>query len=392
MPKRAKELNSADIRHLKTPDKKIVVPVGGVDGLYLQMTPTGGRSWLLRIVINGQRTSLGLGSFPTVSLSQARERARHYREEVWHGRDPRAPQIAMTFEEAAEGFLKVKLAEFHNDKHRAQWRATLDNYATPVIGDRPVADIDVQDVLRVLSAIWTTKTETASRLRGRIEAVLAWATVHGHRSGDNPARWKGNLDATLPKPSKVSSVRHHAAVPVALLPAFVAQIRAKDTVSARAIEFMTLTAARSAEVRGARWDEIDFDNRIWTIPAARIKTRKEHRVPLSDEAMAVLENMPRLGDLIFTVTGNMLSDVACAKPMKATGIVDARSGRPIVPHGLRSAFRDWAAETGQDRDMAEIALAHNVGSAVERAYMRSDMLERRRDMMQKYSDFLANES
>jgi integrase len=297
-----------------------------------------------------------------------------------------------------ERYLVGKLAEFDNEKHRKQWRATLDKYAVPELGNLLVAEIDVQDVQRVLAPVWMTKTETASRLRGRIEAVLAWATVSGHRSGENPARWRGNLDAVLPKPSRVAKVAHHPALALTDAPRWYADLRGRGGSASRALEFMAMTAARSGEIRGARWSEIDLDERLWTIPADRMKAGKEHRVPLTDAAVDLLSRLERLAGSPFVfpaARGGMLSDAALSACMKrinvanAPGYLDSRSGRPAVPHGLRSTFRDWAAErTEYPREMAEIALAHSVGSDVERAYRRGDMVEKRRSMMDAWQHFL----
>ncbi|ATX65232.1 tyrosine-type recombinase/integrase [Roseinatronobacter bogoriensis] len=408
MPRIAKELSAIAVRNLRHPGfgGNVTHAVGGVTGLYLQITPNGARSWLLRYVANGSRHSMGLGPFPEVSLARAREKARDAREIIRAGDDPlaekRAEQEArraqVTFANAAEQTVKAKEDGFRNEKHRKQWRATLDTYAAPILGEMPVADIKVNDVKRVLEPIWTTKTETATRLRGRIEAVLAWATVHGHRTGDNPARWKGNLDASLPKPKKGAKVKNHPALTLDDAPAWFADLRKRHGFATRALEFAALTAARSGEVRGATWDEIDLELGAWTIPAERMKAEKEHRVPLSAAAKALLEGMDRMGDspyLFPAARGGPLSDMALSACMKRLnearegGYLDARSKRPAVPHGLRSTFRDWAAErTEYPAEMAEMALAHQVGSAVERAYRRTDMMEKRRDMMEDWARFL----
>ena len=265
-----------------------------------------------------------------------------------------------------------------------------------------MADIRVADVLRILEPIWLSKTETASRLRGRIEAVLAWARVAGHREGDNPARWKGNLDAILPKPGKVAKVAHHAAVSLADAPRWFADVRSRKGFATRALELLVVTVTRSSEVRGMTWDEVDSESALWIIPAKRIKARTEHRIPLPDEAVALLSGLNRMAasQYVFpAVRGGKLSDAAlsaCMKRINAAsvmGYLDPRSGRPAVPHGLRSTFRDWCAErTNYPREMAEIALAHRVGSEVERAYRRTDMLEKRRAMMSEWVRFLQGEA
>jgi integrase len=421
MPKVAKELGPLEVKRLSHPGGTIpkAYPVGGVNGLMLQVTPNGAKSWLLRVTIGDKRRTLGLGSYPTVTLAEARERARVAHGQIWQGLDPVAERKAaraalarrMTFGEAVERTLEAKLAEFRNEKHKAQWRSTLDTYARPVIGDLPVDQIEVADVARVLSPIWQEKTETASRLRGRIEAVLAWATVSGHRSGDNPARWKGNLDALLPKPGKLAKTEHHGALALTEVADWFVDLRQREGMGARALEFLAMTAARSGEVRGATWQEIDLDAGMWTIPAARMKASKEHRVPLPAEAVALLRALPRDGELVFpAVRGGQLSDMTlsavmrrmhedkAARDVKAgiaadkAGWLDPRSGRPAVPHGCRSTFRDWCAERGVDRDLAEIALAHVVGSEVERSYRRTDLVERRRALMASWGAFLQGES
>ncbi|WP_340240390.1 tyrosine-type recombinase/integrase [Sulfitobacter pontiacus] len=408
MPRIAKELSAIAVRNLRHPGHggNVTHAAGGVAGLYLQITPNGARSWLLRYVVNGSRHSMGLGPFPEVSLARAREKAREARELIRTGGDPleekRAAQEArraqVTFADAAAETVKAKVGGFRNEKHKKQWRATLDTYAAPVLGNMPVSEIGVDDVKRVLEPIWTTKTETATRLRSRIEAVLAWATVDGHRTGDNPARWKGNLDAILPKPKKGANVKNHPALTLDDAPAWFADLGKRDGFATRALEFVTLTAARSGEVRGATWDEIDLKAGVWTIPAERMKAEKEHRVPLTVAAKELLEGMDRMGDSPFVfpaARGGVLSDMALSACMKRIsearegGYRDARSKRPAVPHGLRSTFRDWAAErTEYPAEMAEMALAHQVGSAVERAYRRSDMMDKRRQMMEDWADFL----
>ena len=376
-------------------------------GLYLQVSQFGGtKSWVFKYTVNGRRRGMGLGPIHTYSLAEAREKSGELRKVVAEGRDPIAERDELrqkskvedeqqiTFAQAVEKCLAKKEGEFRNDKHRKQWRSTLDNYASPVLGEMNVAHITMQDVLRVLEPIWTTKTETASRLRGRIENVLSWATVAGFRTGDNPARWAGNLKELLPKPSKVATKANHPALALTDLPAWFAALRKRDGISARAVEFLTLCASRSGEVRGALWSEIDLEAQLWIIPKERMKAQREHRVPLTSEAVALLKALPRVegSDYVFPAArGGALSDMTLSAVMRrmqdtATakgdkGWLDPRSGRPAVPHGLRSTFRDYCAERGVDRDMAEISLAHTVGSEVERAYRRSDMLERRRAML-----------
>ena len=411
MPKLAKELSALEVKRLEHDGGKHnnIVSVGGVQGLVLQITPRGAKSWLLRTPIGGKRRHIGLGSYPTITLAQARERARAELDKVWQGIDPVEQRKALrsrlqaeqkrglTFEKAVDKFLESKLTEFRNPKHRDQWRSTLRTYANPELGKMLVGDIGVPDILRVLEPIWQTKTETATRVRGRIEGVLAWATVAGHREGDNPARWKGNLDAILPKPSKVAKVTNHPALSIIDVVPWFADLQKRDGMAARALEFMTLTATRSGEIRGATWAEIDLEVGLWTIPPERMKADKEHRVPLTAQAVALLKALPRdLGSpYVFpAVRGGMLSDMAlsaCMRRMNEAregGYLDGRSGRPAVPHGLRSTFRDWAAESGQDHIQAELALAHHVGDGTARAYRRSDMIKARRVMMTDWAAFL----
>ena len=416
MPKKARELSAIEVKRLKHPGHRhnATFAVGGVDGLLMQLTPTGARSWLLRCKVGEKRRNIGLGGYPDTTLAQARERARAARDLIWQGVDPiehkgastaalvAAQKRGLTFEDAMERFLKIKLAEFDNEKHRKQWRATLDAYAVPALGGMLVSDITVADIQRALEPIWATKTETASRVRGRIEAVMAWATVAGHRTGDNPARWRGNLDAILPKPSRISKTEHHPALALDDATEWFADLRKRTGTATRALEFMALTVARSGEIRGALWSEIDLEARIWVIPAERMKARAEHRVPLTDDAVTLLKGLDRFAgnDLVFpAVRGGELSDAALSACMKRIneakegGYLDRVSGRPAVPHGLRSTFRDWAAErTEYPRDVAEIALAHVVGSEVERAYRRGDMLERRRVMMAAWGRFLRGDA
>jgi integrase len=395
-------------------------------GLFLRVQPNGARQWVQRIVIRGKRCEIGLGSPPAIPLATARKMALENRGAAMMGRDPvqerRDARSGMTFEAAVDNFLAARLDEFRNAKHKAQWRSTLDTYASPVLGKRLVAEITLQDVLKVLEPIWQGKTETASRLRGRIEAVLSWATVAGHRTGDNPARWKGNLSEILPKPGKVAKADNQPALALGDVPRWWAELCQREGMAARAVEFLTLTAARSGEVRGMTWDEIDFGDRdktdltdktpvatlatsaTWAIPASRMKAGRAHRVPLTPEAVAVLKSLPRTESpyVFHAQRGGMLSDMTLSAVMRRmqeseakagrAGFLDPASKRPAVPHGLRSTFRQWAAEKGFPRDMAELALAHFIGTEVERAYQRSDMLERRRDMMAAWASFLRGEA
>ncbi|RYF40960.1 MAG: DUF4102 domain-containing protein, partial [Comamonadaceae bacterium] len=347
---------------------------------------------------------------PDVTLAQAREKAREARGQIEKGADPIlarqearsalavAKSKAKTFDDCAAAFLKAKSKEWKNPKHGAQWQTTLD-YAGESIGQLLVKDIGVAQVLEVLEPIWHTKTETASRLRGRIENVLDFATARGYRTGDNPARWRGHLDQLLAAPKKIKPVRHHPAVPYGRAGLFMAKLREVEGMSARALEFAVLTASRSIEVRGAVWSEFDLGARLWTVPAERMKGKKEHRVALSTRAVELLEALPRTlrdaveseeeqpPEFVFPGRAGLLSDMSMTNCMRRLGFRDA-AGRMCVPHGCRSTFRDWAGEeTTYPKDLAEMALAHTIESAVEAAYRRGDMLEKRQPMMEDWARF-----
>ncbi|WP_316862471.1 integrase arm-type DNA-binding domain-containing protein [uncultured Cohaesibacter sp.] len=377
-------------------------------GLFLRDDKSGAKFWIQRITIHGKRRELGLGSFPIVTLAEARDKAFENKRSVYNGGDPltdkQAKKGTITFSDAVDKYLAAKEKEFRNDKHKKQWRSTLESYAVPVLGKMDVKSIRLPDVLRVLEPIWEEKTETASRLRGRIESVLSWATVAGYREGENPARWKGNLSEILPKPSKVAKTGNQPAIALADIPAWWDALNQRQGMAASALQFLSLTLARSGEVRGATWDEIDLkakDGPVWIIPATRMKAAKEHRVPLPNAAVKLLKSLPTMENspyVFFAPKGGQMSDMSLSAVMRRmhqaetekgnTGWLDPRSKRPAVPHGLRSSFRDWAAERGYERDLAEISLAHKVGSEVERAYRRSDMLQRRRAVLDAWSQFL----
>mgnify|MGYP001553416882 CR=1 FL=1 len=418
MPKQAKEMSALEVKNLSHTGrgKAILVAVGGVAGLHIQLAASGARSWILRVKVGDKRRDIGLGGFPTVTLSQAREKAREIREKIESGIDPieerkrlRAQLVAsqkrgLTFEDAVDRFLAIKMDSFSNAKHRQQWGNTLRSYAVPDLGKLLVQDIETQDVLRVLDPLWKGKTETAKRLRGRMEAVLAWATVSGHRSGENPARWAGNLKELLPAPSKIKGESHHPALQLEDAHRWFQSLRNLKGNGTRALELLSLCALRSSEVRKLMWDDYDVDKSMITIPAARMKAGKEHRIPLAAEAAELLNSLPRFHDnqLIFPAArGGTLSDMTLSATMKrlhladletgGQGFIDRASKRPAVPHGLRSTFRDWVAETTDfPGDMAELALAHKISSSVEASYRRGDMLEKRRRMMSDWSDFLCS--
>lgn len=396
MPKLAKEMGALEVRRLTEVGLHFV---GGVPGLALQVTPGGAQSWILRVTIGGRRRDMGLGNFGSVPLAKAREKAQAAREAIRQGIDPIEQQriaqsalraavaAALTFDECATAYITAHEAGWRNAKHGQQWRNTIKQHASPVLGDLLVRDVGLSHVLKVLEPIWRDKTETASRLRSRIELVLDWATARGYREGLNPARWRGHLDKLLPAPAKVAKVEHHSALPIGDIGTFMQRLRACAGMGALALEFAILTAARSGEVRGATTSEIDRKARVWVVPAGRMKAGKEHRVPLSDAALAVLDKaaaMPRLAhtDLLFPAPrGGQLSDMTLTAVLRRLKV-------DVVPHGFRSTFRDWAAEcTGYPNEAAEMALAHAVGNAVEAAYRRGDLFEKRRLMMQDWGRF-----
>lgn len=386
------------------------------NGLYLQVTESNTKSWMFRYQINGRRRAMGLGSLAEKSAIQAREMVASLRAKVAAGIDPleekRAAEAAKltreveaklkstTFKAAAIEYISNKSPEWSNAKHTAQWVSTLTKWAFPVFGDMPVGDVATEHVLEVLKPIWLTKTETATRVRQRIENILDYARFKNWRTGENPARWSGHLEHSLPKANSVRVVRHHPALPFAQMPEFMDELRAREGNGARALEFVILTAARSGEVRGARWDEIDMENRVWIVPAARMKAKREHRVPLSDSAWHLLDSLPRvvgeplvfpgwkantpLSDMSLKATIDRINETREAKGLPLW--LDPKTGTPVVPHGFRSSFRDWAAEvTDYPNEMGELALAHTVGDKVEAAYRRGNMFEKRRKMMNDWA-------
>jgi integrase len=369
---------------------------GGVSGLYLAITGDGGRSWVLRYSFGGTRRNMGLGPCEIIGLAEARELAATARRKILAGIDPleerRAGRDAarleaakrMTFASCAEAYIKAHESGW-NVRQAPQWRASLRDYVDPVFGDLPVSMVDTALVMRAIEPIWNAKPETANRTRGRIENILDWAAVSGYRpAGDNPARWRGHIEHLLPARLDVKRVEHHAALPYAEVGALIAELRQRDSIQSRALEFAILTSARAGEVIGARWSEFDIAERMWTIPAGRMKAKREHRSPLSDAAMAIVEKMAeiRSGDLVFPgVRGGTIGALGLRRALAATGT-------QVTVHGFRSAFRTWAAErTNFPREVAELALAHAVGDAVERAYQRSDMFNQRRQIMDAWAKF-----
>lgn len=378
-------------------------------GLYLQVGRAGTKSWLLRYELDGRERFHGLGSLDDFSLKEARERARAARQKLADGIDPidarRAARAALaveaakviTFEKAARQYSEQNEPRWTNRKAAAQFLSTMRDYVFPVFGNVSVADVDTGLVLKALErehpqrhgmSIWRAIPETANRVRGRIENVLDWATTRGYREGDNPARWRGHLENVLAARGQIQRVEHHPAMAYVELPPFIAALSERDGVAAQALEFTILTAARTGEVMGATWDEIDLDGMVWTIPAVRMKAGKEHRVPLSDRTCRILKSLPREKGNSFVFIGaraNGMSNMAMAAVLKRMGRKD------VTVHGFRSTFRDWAAElTGYPNHVVEQALAHTIGNAVERAYRRGDLFEKRVRLMADWSWFCAN--
>jgi len=379
-------------------DIKKQAQYGDGKGLWLQVSAFGTRSWLLRYMVGGRARVMGLGPYPEVSLKEARERAAEARKQIRDGVDPidarREKKMAAkveaarltSFAQCVEEYLETHESAWKNNKHREQWRSTIATYAHPIIGKLPVAAVDTALVLKVLRPIWLKKPETASRLRGRIERILAWATVSEYRQGENPARWRGHLQEMLPAKTKVQKVKHHAALPYADVPAFMAQLRGRDSISARALEFTILNANRTGEVIGAKWEEINFEDKVWTVPASRMKAGKEHRVPLSACAMEILKSLPRERDNPFIFIGG--SKGKALSNMAMLELLRGMNGNGYTVHGFRSSFKDWCAETtNYPRELAEAALAHTLPNKVERAYQRGDLLEKRRRLMREWAKF-----
>jgi integrase len=395
MARKIEKLTALSVTRAK---KRGYIADGG--GLYLQVSASGAKSWVFRFRDNGRLREAGLGPVHTVTLAKARDGAREYRNLRLNGIDPiaerQAGQLkakleaarAMTFKQCAEAYIEAHKGSWKNDKHAAQWPSTLETYAYPIFGDLPVQAIDVTLVTKALEPIWTTKTETASRLRGRIERVLDWAKVRDYRQGDNPARWRGHLEALLPQRSKVQKVRHHPALPYAEIGTFMAALREQDGMSALALEFLILTATRTGEVIGATWDEIDLGAAVWTIPADRMKGGKEHRVPLSKPALAVLKRLHDAASGTFVFLG-----AKAGKPLSSMAmlmLLGRMERSDLTVHGFRSTFRDWVGErTNFPREVAEHALAHSLPDKVEAAYRRGDQFEKRQRMMEDWATFCA---
>ena len=417
MPKIAKTLSDLAVKRLTQPGWHAV---GGVPGLLLQVREPAKpdqpipRSWILRVRVGSERKPIGLGSYPQVTLAEARQHAAKLVMEAKQGVNllakKRAQKSALlvaasknkTFKDCALAYIEAHSSDYTNDKHRKQWASTLEAYAYPIIGNMLVADLAMRDVKRVLEQetisadgskgkLWFTKTETAKRLLNRIKTVLDYATVNEYRSGNNPAQWTGYLDTQLPSPKKISETRHQPALPYDQAASFMNKLRQNQSMSSKALQFLILTAVRSGSVRLAEWSEIDFTKKLWIIPAPHTKARKEHRVPLQPQAIKLLKSLPRLANTqkIFPSTrGGSLSDMALSQLVRGMRERGEFSGE-AVPHGFRSTFRDWAAEqTSYPDELRKIASMHTVSDAVKAAYERTDLLDKRRDLMNEWADFL----
>jgi len=386
-----KKLNALKAARLSKPGR-----YGDGGGLWLQVSGIGAKSWLFRYTRQGRARQMGLGSFNALSLTKARDEAEKARGQLAAGIDPietkrrakaendLAKARVMTFKQCGEAYIAAHKNSWRNPAHARQWPNSLRDYVYPLIGNLPVADVDTALCVKILEAIWQSKPETASRVRMRLETVLAWATARGYRTGDNPARWRGHIDQLLPARKSMARVRHHPALPYTKIGDFIRELRDQGGIAARALEFTILAAARTSEVTGARWAEIDLSKNLWTIPGERMKSGREHRVALSKRAVQVLGALPREGEFVFPGghKGKPLSNMALLKTL-------ARMGRDdITVHGFRSTFRDWAAEqTNYPRDVAEMALAHVVGDKTEAAYRRGDMFEKRRQLAEAWAQF-----
>lgn len=394
MPKKAKELTALEVSRITTQGK-----YNTGQGIYFEVKGAS-KSWVLRIVVGDKRRHIGLGAYPLVTLAQARAKALKVREQIEQGVDPveqkKASKSAIkaaqareiTFKQCALAYIDTHSHAWRNSKHRQDWPRSLEMYVFPHIGNLLIKDVEQVHILKVLNPIWMSKTETATRVRGRIELIMDYAAVRGYRDHDNPARWKGRLDKILPKPSKVAKVKHYEAVSVDALPSFIAELSLHESMSVKCLLFTVLTACRSGEARGATWSEIDMQAKVWTIPVERMKAGKEHQVPLSDQAIDLLASLPRVQDTPYvfpSVRNKPLSDMALSMLMR-------RMNTGAVPHGFRSTFRDWAGDkTNYPRDLAEAALAHTVSNQVEAAYRRGTALEKRRAMMNEWGKYVFSE-
>lgn len=389
MPKIAKALGALEVKRLVTPG---LHAVGTVAGLCLLVKPSGARSWVLRTMIGKRRAELGLGGYPTFTLAQAIDSARSILQKIKEGTDPVAERhvnrsaIEWTFKRTALAYIEQHRPSWRNAKHASQWESTLEAYAYPVFGAKHVRDVSKGDVLAAIEPIWTTKNETAVRTRNRIELVLAYAVQREYRpEGLNPARWRGNLDGALPKPSKVNNREHFEAVPIDDMHAFMQRLRGIEGLGARALEFSVLTVCRTGAVRLATWEEIDLQAAVWSIPGSKMKSGKAFRIPLSAQVIKLIKALPRFENvpLVFPGKANKpLSDMTLTAVMR-------RMGLTAVPHGFRSTFADWTSErTATPSEIREMALAHAIGDATEEAYRRGDLFEKRRELMSLWARFI----
>ena len=382
-------------------------------GLNIHVRKSGSKNWSQKLRINGKQIELGLGSYPTVSLTEARSLAAKNKALSAQGINPKThkekPTIIPTFAEIADTVLEIKNAELTNEKHKAQWRSTLEQYAYPTIGSLPVNQITVDHIHSLLDAIWLQKTETASRLRGRIQVVLNYAIVKKMMPAPNPATWDGNLSALLPSKSKTTKPKQQPALQLKDAQRWWKELKLRDGNGARALIFLTLAASRSGEVRGMTWEEVDLFSQkeaeqrgfvgIWTIPAVRMKANREHRIPITEDMYALINGTKTHKGLVFCSNKNTeISNMTLSSTMKRMhfsdqlGFVDAKSQRPAVPHGLRSTFRTWAAENKHSREAAELQLAHKFGNNVEHAYYRTDIIDERAQLLMKWHAFLEGKS
>jgi integrase len=370
-------------------------------GLRLVVSKSGSKKWVLRFTFRSKRREMGLGSFPDTGLAEARRKAESFRKLAEEGVDPihtrdieKQPQSNPTFTNCAARYIRSHRRSWRNAKHARQWVSTLKTYVRPVIGNLPIEEVTTQDVLKILTPIWTVKNETAKRVQGRMENILDFAAAHGYRDPINPARWRGHLDKLLAKPSKVQNVTHHPAMPYEQVADFMIAVQPSESISSKALQLLILTATRTSEVLNAEWHEVDLDNATWTIPAERMKVRREHRIPLSRQAVSLLSNLPRVAGNAYVFpgmkSGRPLSNMSLLKFMRGMGYGSSGEKGNYVPHGFRSSFRDWTGEvTSYPRDVAEMALAHAIENKVEAAYRRGDLFEKRRKMMQEWANYIA---
>lgn len=413
MPRKVEPLSAVEVKRLTHATSKdggsynALHPVGGVAGLLLQVTPSGAKSWIYRAVVGIKRRNIGLGGYPAVTLAKAREKAQEMRDTIQQGIDPvvqrkearreliKSQLSTMTFKDAAEQYIKKKAKDFKNERQRKQWQSTIDNYVNPIIGRTPVGEIELPHIKAVLDPIWEDITETASRVRGRIENILGWAAVHGYRSEENPARWKGFLDKVYPSPAKLKNVKHFEALSIEAMPKFMKSLKERNGDSAKALEFLILTTSRTNEVIGDKrlnkigitWSEIDLEKRVWTIPADKMKLSKAHRVPLSERAISILNELPRKADhepIFSSTNGAIPSDNYLRSVLKRMGI-------NATVHGFRSVFKDWCREyTSYADEVSELALSHVNSDATRAAYARSALIEKRRLLMTDWENYCYN--